>query len=377
MAGRSRSTKKLAQRIDLNYFKRVYPIPRWQRNLSLGFLGIAALWLGWDALAGKQRAFSAGPLAHSHTLLTNNCAACHVNRASVGRKVTDAACLACHDGPIHNAEQISTPACADCHAEHKGSARLASVRSEACAGCHADLKTKTGRTTFATNVGSFESAHPEFAALRNRDPGTIRMSHQVHMAENLRGPRGAVHLTCSDCHARDQGQMLRIDYAKHCAACHPLIIDPRIPEPVPHDKPRVVADFVAQYALQHPQSPRPAQLAWKTCDQCHTMTLTNPAALANPAALPEIAPSQIPARWFRHALFDHDVHQMLVCTECHARALTSTVSSDVLIPGIDTCRKCHQGSADAADSNCSECHNYHDWTKAKKVDGKLTISNFR
>ena len=31
MAGRTRTTKKLAQRIDLNYFKRAYPIPRWRR----------------------------------------------------------------------------------------------------------------------------------------------------------------------------------------------------------------------------------------------------------------------------------------------------------------------------------------------------------
>lgn len=364
MAGRSRSTKKLAQRIDLDYFKRVYPLPRWQRILTVALLGIAALWLGWAALAGKQRVYSAGPLARSHALLTNKCAACHAGNGGFAGKVTDTACLSCHDGPVHNAEQTSMPACADCHVEHEGSFRLASVRSQACTGCHADLKTKTGRVTFAANVANFESAHPEFAALRSRDPGAIRMSHQVHMAENLRGPRGPVHLTCSDCHTRQQGQMLRIDYAKHCASCHPLILDPQGAERVPHDKPRVVADFLVQRA-------RPAQPIWKACDQCHALTF------AAPTALPEIAASQIPTRWFRHAQFNHDVHQMLGCAECHARALTSTVSSDVLIPGIETCRKCHRGGADTAGSECSECHTYHDWTKEKKVEGKFTISEFR
>jgi hypothetical protein len=397
MAGRSRTTKKLAQRIDLNYFNRLYPIPRWRRILTVAVLATAALWLGWDALAGKQRVYSAGPLAHSHALLTGNCRACHATPTWFGRKITDAACIACHDGPAHHAEQTFTPACAACHVEHQNSFRLARVRSEACAECHADLKTKIGRTTFAAKIATFED-HPEFAALLQGAPSSIRMNHQVHLAENLRGPRGAVHLTCSDCHAREQGQMLRVDYANRCASCHPLMFDPRIPEPAPHGQPQIVVDFalnkLTQYIAAHPEELRasdgsrpPAgnaaewlarrvagaeQLLWrKTCEQCHTLTF------APSSALPEVAPAQIPARWFRHALFDHDAHQMLTCTACHTRALTSVVSTDVLIPGIDTCRKCHRSGAEAAESNCSECHSYHDWTKEKKVDGKFAFSDFR
>lgn len=340
MAGRSRNTKKLAQRIDLNYFKRLYPIPRWRRILSVALLGGAALWLGWEILADKERAFIAGPLSSSHARLANNCTACHAAQTAFARKVTDAACLACHDGPIHHAEQSFNPRCADCHFEHHfehgGEFVAASIRSEACTQCHASLKTR---------IASFGQGHPEFAALNTRDPGNIRMNHQVHMAENIRGPRGPVHLTCADCHVADKGRMLPLNYAKHCASCHALASE------TPHDQPAAVAKVLAGRGVA--LSPE----VWKKmCEQCHTISFST--------AVPEIAPSQIPDRWFQHAIFDHAAHQKQVCIDCHARAPTSAVAADVLLPGIDACRRCHQSST------CSECHVYHDWTKERKIDGK-------
>ena len=48
MAGRTRTTKKLAQRINLDYFKTLHGIPRWRRILS-GVLVIVGL--GWLGLA--------------------------------------------------------------------------------------------------------------------------------------------------------------------------------------------------------------------------------------------------------------------------------------------------------------------------------------
>ena len=113
MAGRTRTTKKLAQRIDLNYFKRAYPIPRWRRILSLVAVGLCVAWLGWAGLTGKQSAFNAGPLAQGHTILTNKCSSCHVPAGGFGTKVTETACLACHDAPTHQTRQTFTPACAD------------------------------------------------------------------------------------------------------------------------------------------------------------------------------------------------------------------------------------------------------------------------
>src|SRR5262249_52353867 len=79
--------------------------------------------------------------------------------------------------------------------------------------------------------------------------------------------------------------------------------------------------------------------------------------------------------------FSHASHRAVACWECHPRADpratdTSTQSKDVLVPGIDTCLKCHsprQGSgADAtggARTDCVECHQYHHGSKEGSVQG--------
>ena len=401
MPGRARTTKKLAQRIDLNYFKRLYPIPRWRRILSIALTVIALAWLGW----ARQRAFNAGSLAGPHAILTNNCAACHAVQSAFGREVTDQACLACHDGPVHQTQQIFTPACTDCHVEHQGSFRLASVRDEGCTQCHSSLQTKDRRSTFASSLTSFNSDHPEFAPLRAgyRDPGTIAFGHQTHLKPDLRGPHGPVQLKCIDCHTRQQAAMVPVDYQQHCAECHPLQFDQRFPEPVPHKKPSIVRAFVVQrftdYIAKHPGEVRLAdpgdprilrpplgparnaaewvsrrvadseRLLWrKTCKECHTLNFQGD------ATLPEVAQAAIAARWLTHASFDHEAHQAIACTECHSRATTSRETADVLLPGIETCRQCHRPGRAAAESRCFECHVYHDWSKARKIDGRLKIS---
>ena len=88
----------------------------------------------------------------------------------------------------------------------------------------------------------------------------------------------------------------------------------------------------------------------------------------------------MPVRWMPHARFEHQAHGMMSCTACHARALESRETSDVLLPGIETCRQCHQeqGAQKAvADGRCSECHGYHDWTIAKPTNGHFTIPQLR
>ncbi len=396
MPGRNRSTKKLAQRIDLDYFKRLYSIPRWRRLLSIVLTGVGLLWLGWQGL----RAYNAGPLAHSHAILTNNCASCHASQSAFGKKVTDTACLACHDGPVHHVEQTFTPECTECHVEHQGSFRLRSTRDESCTQCHRNLK---NQSKFAAKITSFDSGHPDFAALGSSDPGTIKFGHQVHLKKDLRGPHGLVQLQCADCHTRAGAALLPVDYQKHCADCHGLQFDQRFAEPAPHRKPEIVVAYVTQkfttYIAAHPEEvhmadpadPRilrpplpPARnagewisrrvadsetLLWrKSCKECHTLKIDG--------ALPEVPAAAIQSRWFGHASFDHEAHQMTGCIECHKNALTSRETSDVLIPGIATCRSCHRSGADAADSRCSECHTYHDWSKEKPIDGRFTIKSF-
>ena len=72
--------------------------------------------------------------------------------------------------------------------------------------------------------------------------------------------------------------------------------------------------------------------------------------------------------------FNHERHQMVKCAECHAASLRSHETTDILVPGIATCEKCHHEGADGAESRCFECHTYHDWTNEKEIKGKLTLS---
>src|SRR6266849_4406159 len=117
---RTRTTKKLAQRIDLEYFKRSSPLRRGRFLVSVVFLALAVLWLAWYGIRSDRRVYSAGSLSSAHAVLTRQCAACHVTQAGFfSEKVTDQKCLSSHDGSIHHATLMLTPACASCHADHR------------------------------------------------------------------------------------------------------------------------------------------------------------------------------------------------------------------------------------------------------------------
>jgi hypothetical protein len=82
----------------------------------------------------------------------------------------------------------------------------------------------------------------------------------------------------------------------------------------------------------------------------------------------QIVPPRIPDRWLGHSQFRHGSHEFdylgkaLTCTDCHEKALQSTTTSDILMPAIENCRKCHgarAGTAGSARSDCVECHAYH------------------
>jgi transcription elongation factor Elf1 len=81
-------------------------------------------------------------------------------------------------------------------------------------------------------------------------------------------------------------------------------------------------------------------------------------------------------RWMKNASFDHTSHQLVACAECHTQALSSQKTEDVLLPVIATCQKCHHDGQNAAGALCSECHVYHDWSKAKPVRSTNSISQF-
>jgi hypothetical protein len=447
---RTRTTKKLAQRIDLDYFKRPSPFRRWRFLLSVAAPALAVAWIAWYGVRGDRRVYSAGGLSSAHAVLTRQCSACHASNAGLlVRSVADEKCLACHDGAIHHTTQSFTPSCVSCHTDHRGAIRLAATGDANCTQCHADLTILGGSTTFVRNIASLEGNHPEFAVLRSgrRDPGTIQLNHYLHLQPNLLGPNGKrVQMVCSDCHrsAADAGElwpygdtgirgetqhnssavgsgkaggpatnarayMAPATYAQTCAACHALQFDKRLGDAVPHDTPEVIHPFILAklqaYIAAHPadlrvprdpgrdlpEQPIPAdyrlltppqwvgeraaedeELLWrKTCKQCHALIA------GEGGALPKIAPSNITARYMPHANFDHSQHGLVDCASCHAAATTSQQSSDVLLPGIATCRACHHSGAEAAEARCFECHTYHDPGLRKTAHSSFSVAEIR
>jgi hypothetical protein len=479
---RTRTTKKLAQRIDLNYFKRPTPLKRAKLWLSLLLPLLALVWIAWRGLSGDHRVYSSGRMSKAHSVLEKECAACHVQQAGAfSARAAGVACLACHDGPMHHAAKIAAAECASCHTEHRGRINISATSNQVCSECHSDLHAAASTSSYASRIRSFEEDHPQFVALRPvagvpaRDPGTIKLNHAIHMKPIRRGPTGPiVNLECGNCHRptsvgadltyadakyraaavsyKESDEVLPIraetlrppkpvsgrelmapvKFANACAACHLLTFDERFEEGVPHDKPEVVHAFVVkkfqQYIAAHPAEARvrrdpnrdltgkplvpevrvltPAQwvaertaeaeeLLWrKTCKQCHALDATDgDPAMRNPgfvpagaatsgsenalSAPPYIQPARVTLRWLPHAKFNHDAHRGFTCVSCHQKALTSTETRDILIPGMETCKTCHAPGLDHAESRCFECHIYHDWSKRKEVTPKFTLPALR
>jgi hypothetical protein len=212
--------------------------------------------------------------------------------------------------------------------------------------------------------------------------------------------------------------MLPINYDNHCRACHPLTLMPKDPARngalvvVPHRlQPDEVRSFLwGTYAekftapwRQRPANKRPLpgqapmtageqeklrkqvvqatdeadsflrldavgdaeKVLFRgktTCGECHIYDKSRPQS-----SLPErIKPTNVPAIWFRSARFSHAAHHAVDCRACHTKADSSRVSSDVLLPGIAECVKCH-APAHTVDGkarggvrfDCTECHRYH------------------
>ena len=57
---RTRTTKKLAQRIDMNYFLGPHPLRRWRFWLSVALPALAVLWLLWHLAGHDARVYSSG-----------------------------------------------------------------------------------------------------------------------------------------------------------------------------------------------------------------------------------------------------------------------------------------------------------------------------
>jgi hypothetical protein len=264
----------------------------------------------------------------------------------------------------------------------------------------------------------------------------------------------AVQLTCASCHVADSGDtklaagntsaaparsggayMVPVNYENNCKACHPLTLGSEKDKPltVPHHlQPAQVHEFLEQALLLRiagdkatplldeefvprrtlpGKPPEPSKVkkeigavlaervavtenllfpAKQTCGECHKYS---GAVEIKPGEAPKftIDPPAVPTVWFKHARFDHTAHRAVKCVDCHTKAETSKLASDVLVPGIENCRMCH-GPAEVVDGKpkggvrfgCTECHSYHHGddplqgigSAARGVKDRMTIQEF-
>jgi len=403
MAIRKRTTKLLAKRHDLNYFKKGSPIRAWQFKLALVAIVAAVVWIGVSS-AHSAQAFSSGPISSSHAVFGQRCEACHKPIiAGAGflplgfgsaRKVPDSACESCHTVGLHHANQVvDNKACSTCHIEHVGAMHLAAAPVSGCTQCHGNLEVRTLPANIATHIDGFTKGHPDFRALRTASAEVreaafgLKFNHADHLKQGLTGsPSGEkVTLQCNYCHqvedpagrdAAHSGRMANVSFERSCQSCHSLDFSAKVKEQAPHVEAAKALAFVQTRMNEVAPGDKAALVKAETilfrekCALCHTVgnidalpatTITNRLnnsgatlvnASFNPATLqaaldetPTIAPSHAPQRFFTAALFSHTAHNTVQCEECHAAALTSSSGNDLLMPNIGVCQRCHDGQS--------------------------------
>lgn len=314
--------------------------------------------------------------------------------------------------------------CVDCHTEHEGPQQMPATPQRFCSDCHSGLDSKLADTTIG-NAGDFATAHPEFRpafitswrgewpevrrislAARPREESGLKFPHALHlranggvaqMARRLAGDHGfGSALQCRDCHRPEpQGARFQpVDMESDCAMCHSLAFARTAGtiRTLRHGDPaQVVADLRDFYRLRSPATPasiapaarrRPGSALQAqqrirfsrgvhsvdvagavravfsrggACYDCHQVQAPQSGSLAF-----RIQPVAFPTRYIRHGWFDHRPHATQSCSSCHA-ASRSNSASDLLLPGIATCRTCHGGerTSKPVASSCAMCHDYH------------------
>lgn len=390
-------------------------------------------------------AWSSGPLSQAHHALEGKCETCH-QKAFVS--VRDTACQTCHKS-VHDhapaariamaraepgiggkflnlvASTFGKPpegACVDCHREHEGAGPMQPTPQAFCADCHGSLKDRLKDTKLA-NASDFGTAHPQFTALVQYNPGKhpsftrasldakpmddsgLKFPHDVHlsktggvarMARTLGAQSGyGDALACKDCHkpTADGVRFLPVDMERDCQSCHSLAFETigGTVRTLRHGQPeQVIADLRAYYRSTAPAAPLSLGGMARRRPGDYAQGLVYHAYFGAAAARPsraddairavfskggacydchivtgggtswQVAPVNQPMRYMMKGWFDHKAHATESCESCHA-APKSHDARQLLLPGIDSCRTCHGGEKAKADvpSGCAMCHSYH------------------
>jgi predicted CXXCH cytochrome family protein len=332
------------------------------------------------------------------------------------------ACVDCHRehegaGPMPPTPQAF---CADCHGSLKERLTDTKIADAADFGtAHPEF-----RPTVMANAPSFAYPVPRFErvslASRPTEDGGLKFPHALHLSKTGGVARMAASMTaqqgfgdalaCKDCHkpTADGVRFLPVDMKRDCQMCHSLAFETvgGTVRTLRHGDPaQVVADLTAYYRSTPPARPiqfggmarrqpgdyaqgklatayagaaarRPgsADAAIRAvfskggaCYDCHSVVAPSEGKGWR------IAPVRQPMRYMMHGWFDHAAHRTESCESCHA-ASKSADASQLMLPGIATCRTCHGGESSHSDvpSGCALCHSYHaddgaPWAPARRV----------
>ncbi|MFQ5672830.1 MAG: hypothetical protein ACE5G9_07035, partial [Nitrospinales bacterium] len=164
----------------------------------------------------------------------------------------------------------------------------------------------------------------------------------------------------------ESGRMLA-EMKGHKKRIHTVLFD--------HEGSRVVAVADSQVAAvwKVPAESPKTEVLW-FYDTTHVLEHDESKNREDKLRLPNILPTNIPARFLRKGLFNHRKHQYLNCGTCHEQAEKSLFTSDVLISPIKACRVCHEKEGIQL-TQCVHCHMYHPEEERRMVPDRVALDN--
>ncbi len=345
------------------------------------------------------------------------CNDCHHGAIHHANQAHEPACASCHrehQGHEVLASHVADRQCVECHRELTSHVKLGE-KPTILTGIthfnrdHPEFQPSLKGTKDPSQIKFNHKAHLELAF------DDLRRAQEKVGRDDLKG-LGAK-MACADCHQMDDERryLKPIRYENHCARCHALNVAlvgdfagnlkqsaaMFSKTPLPHRKPQtvraVLRDRLVEFAQQNgvvsskvPSVLRPLpwkpvtdeQWSWASdqakkseavlfmnrqwsknesltgCSHCHIEK-------DHAGGLPVYEKTEIPSRWYTHSAFNHGSHRSVSCADCHdknaagVKVADSTTAADILMPTLQSCQECHQGSG-AARNACVECHRYHE-----------------
>jgi hypothetical protein len=354
-----------------------------------------------------------------------NCNVCHRGAFEPVQNISCKDChgtIAAHSSADNDlVRTLAGERCAYCHEEHNTPSTLVRLDQGFCSDCHEGLKEQLQGKGGIENVTDFEDGHPEFRLALQvletvdgkeqwrtqrirmggepiAEKSNLKFSHKKHLAKKgVRSPKGRRVMKCADCHVPDElGLRIQpIDMKAHCEECHVLNFEPCDAQArVPHASPDVVMYTIEGYyrrsgpktcaaPASNPliddlsllpnaeiESPLPEardaagavrnaeRLLFErsTCVICHEVKRVQRSGPTDWT----VRPTRVTEVWMPESVFPHSAHTSAKCTDCHNIEL-SDKSSEVAMPDLKSCRKCHGGedTRKKLASPCVKCHVFH------------------